>query len=1168
MEWIILKNPQPGTYRAKLVARRVYTAPPRAALAWTVIRGASTPNLTVETDRTLLVGEGEQELTVTVTVDEYVAAGSRLHLDCRNAGEASGCDQIRIHSMDVSREDGVSVDLSDDVDPPIPLGSSIPLGEIAAGETQEVRFVISSQVESGAIRLYFTASAWNAKGASVSVEVGSDGTGRSETAQRPAHDDFAAAAVITGEQGSHRLDLLLATPEPGEPLFTPRDGRPAGSVWYRWTAPSNGPVRFEIPGPGGGAGARNDRVDVFRGDRISELERVASDLWGAVFFAERGQPYRVRVSNFQGATALNLQWSQGSRPVNDDFAHSTLLEGADGNVQGTSRGATLESGEWVGSAAATTWYRWTAPSDGEWEFVSDFPRRVLVFEGDSVSALRLVSNYPSPRGLFLAGGGREYRIAVAERDAVSSGPYKLRWSSNNCCRPPNDDVLDAESMESAASSEHVIGVDFSSTVEPGEPLETGVRTKWWVWEAPEDGLYTWRLTDTGEVVPTYSKLRMTMFTGSSTEDLQLVAQSGPDAAPSDFVVEAVGGQTYWIAAGFRTGDVTAYSQGSASGMVIWGPTPGNDRLASAETIPGTAGSVSGSNRFATLERGERGSVLGHSSLWWTYEAAATGWQRFWLDDTDGPWVLTVYREGGDGFGGLDFVRSSHQPEGVESDGVEVIFHAEAGARYTIRMGARGRDGGGEFTMHWSETEAPVWIRYAGRLADGDLDASGTTVQLQGPSSLALNHRGTALYAASGLGLQVFGRDPETGDLTFVQLLEDDGLEDASLIWDPHRDHLYAHRCGTWRRFAPVDETQREVEDEGTISVSGDPPNAAGCGTGIFGDVFMDEAGSFLNAVLPSAGRLQVLALDAEGDLRHVQTVEVFGLKRAVISNGGSHVYAVTDSSLLVFRRNANTGRLTQTAYRTSLTWRAEALAVSNDVRYLFVLDNNGQTTRLFSLAEDPSNPREIGTLEAFWNAPFWWRSWENRCGFARARKATPAVDVFCMDMAYAVQWQSESDSLTATDFVAPWQPDRFNNPVPEFGHTLNLATSPDGRHAYLDTEDEGLVIFERVGAGADPYVFLGLFSVSSGEVTVGPISSGGCIGLEDAVIDGVHYAVLGSKWQTRATANSEWMDIAGTETTGELCAYTPSHRGGYRLVAEVRIDGQLGMYSSNTIAKE
>ena len=488
--------------------------------------------------------------------------------------------------------------------------------------------------------------------------------------------------------------------------------------------------------------------------------------------------------------------------------------------------------------------------------------------------------------------------------------------------------------------------------------------------------------------------------------------------------------------------------------------------------------------------------------------------------------------------------------------------------YTIRLGARGREGAGEFKLHWGETEAPVWLKYSGNLADGDLDASGTSVQLRGPSSLALNDRGTALYAASRLGLQVFARDPETGGLTSVQLLDDDGLENASLIWDPHRDHLYAHGCGTWRRFAPIDETQREVEDEGTISVSGNPPDASECDTGVFGDVFMDDTGSFVNAVLPSAGRLQVLALDAEGDLRHVQTLEVHGLKRAVISNGGSHVYAVTDFSLFVFRRDTNTGRLTRTAYDTSSTWRAAALAISTDDRYLFAFDDGGKRTRVFQLEDDPSNPRELGTLPPFWRESGPWNYGNNRCGFARARKGTPAVDVFCMDMAFGVQWQPESDSLTATDHVAPWQPDRFNNPVPEFGHTRNLAVSPDGRHAYLDTEDEGLVVFERVGGGADPYLLLGLFSVSSGEVTFGPILSSGCIGMEYVVFDGVHYAVVSSKWQSRATPNAAWTDISGTETTAQLCAYTPTQPGEYRLVAEIRIDGRLGKYSSNIIESE
>ena len=1194
VEWVIVRNPPPGSYRAKVVAHRVYTSSPRAALAWTVIRAASTPSLRIDADKDILEGEQEHELTLTLTADEYVAAGTRLHIDCRAPADSSGCNDIRIEdTMDVSREDGVSVDLSNELDSlvplgwppatkisPIPLGSSIPLGEIAVGETQEIKFFVSYSGEANAVRLYFTASAWNATAASVSVGVRTGGAERSEIAIRPPNDDFAAATLIEGTRGSRPVDLLLATPEPGEPLFTPFRGRPAGSVWYAWTAPANGPVRFEAPPSANSREVRNDRFDIFQGDRISALEKIASDLWGTMFFAEKGQSYRIRVSNFARGAVLNLRWSQGSRPANDDFAQATVLEGAGGVVEGSSQGATLEPGEWFGFAAATTWYRWTAPSDGQWTFSSEDPRRILVFEGDSIPALRLVSGFPGSSGSFPASGGKEYRIVVAEPSAyASSGPYELRWNPlETALGPSNDHIVDAEPIESSPSSEHVIGVDLNSTVEPGEPLESGVRTKWWVWEAPEDGRYTWRLQDTGEVVSAYSKLRVTVFTGTPMEDLQLVAAAGPDAAPFDFVLQAAGGQRYWIAAGFPTGDITAYTQRRASASVIWGPTPSNDNLASAAALAGGAGAITGSNRFATTEPGERSSLLGHSSLWWTYEAPDSGWYRFWLDDFFffAPWVLAVYQEAGAGFGSLEFVRSSHQPEGIESDAIEVIFHAEAGARYTIRLGTRAAapfgfarlvdtSTAGEFTIRWSESEAPVWLKYVGRLADGDLDASGNSVELRGLSSLALNGRGTALYAASTLGLQVFERDVETGNLTFVQLLEDDGLEDSSLIWDAHRAQLYAHRCGVWRKFAPVDETHRELRDEGTLPVTGSPA-AADCNV----EIFMDSGGSFIHTVAPMSGQLQVLAFDTPSDLRHVQTLEVPGLKRALISNGDSHVYAATNRSLLVFERDAETGWLTETGKNDEGLWDLEAIVISGDDRYLFAFDGNGKRTVVFQLEDAPSNPQFLDTLPPFWNEPFW--NLDNQCGFASARRGAPAVDVFCTNMAFGVQWQPEPGYLAATDYVAPWQPDRFNNQLPEFGHTRNLAASPDGKHAYLDTEDEGLLVFERVGVGAadagsrnDAYVQLGILSVSPGKVTFGPISAGGCIGLEDVFIDDIHYAVVNSKWQARASSDVEWADIRGTETTEAICSYSPSRADDYRLVVEIRIDGELGRYSSNTI---
>ena len=1181
VEWIILRNPQPGVYRAKVVARRVYTAAPRAALAWTVIRGASTPNLRIDADKEIIIGDRENELTLTVTAGEYVAAGTRLHIDCRDAGDSSGCNEVRIHTMAVSREDGVTLDLSDELGSPVPigqaysrsspilLGSSIPLGEISAGEGQEIEFVVSYNGGAGPVRLYFTASSWNAKAASVSVEVRTGSSDRSEVAGRSPNDDFASAAVIEGEEGSLALDLLLATPEPGEPLFTPRRGRPAGSVWYEWTAPANGPVRFNIPPRVDSRDARNDRLSIFRGDRISALERVADGLWGALFFAEKGQSYRIRVSNFARGAALNLRWSQGPRPANDDFTQAAVLEGADGVVEGSSQGATLESGEWFGSAAATTWYRWTASSDGLWVFESEHPRRIFVFESDGISTLRLVSTYPSSSAFFPAAGGKEYHIAVAEPDAYASGAtYQLNWRQIRRLheRPRNDDIADAEPIESAPSSSHLIGIDEHSTVEPGEPIETGVRTKWWVWEAPEDGYYTWRLTDSGEVVPTYSKLRVTVFTGSSIEDMQLVAESGPDAAPFDFVLQAVGGQRYWISAGFPAGDITAYTQRTASARVIWGPTPVNDSLSSAVPLVGSAGSITGSNRFATIERGERPSALGHSSLWWTYEAPAAGWYRFWIDEFYAPWVLAVYQDAGDGFGSLELVSSSHQPEGIESGAIEVIFRAEAGVRYRIRLGTRGAPEGGDFTMHWGEGEAPVWLKYTGRLADGDRDAKGNSVEISTPLSLALNGRGTALYAASRLGMQVFERDVETGGLTLVQSLEDHDLEDNSLIWDARRTKLYAHRCGTWRKFAPVDGTHRELRDEGTLQVTGSQ-EAVGCNSR--SDVFMDSGGSFLHTVDPFSGKLQVLAFDTPESLRHVQTLTVPDLKHALISNLDSRMYAATQWSLLVFERDAETGRLTQVsrAGNDAGLSNLESIAISSDDRYLFAFDDNGKRTNVFQLEDDPSHPRLLSSLPPFWNEPFW--NWDNRCGFASARRGTPAVDVFCSNMAFGVQWRPESGELAATDHVAPWQPDRFNNHVPAFGHTRNLAASPDGRHAYLSTEDEGLLVFERVGVGVDEYAPLKMLSVSPGKVSFGPISTdvGGCIGLEDAVIGDTHYAVVSSKWQTRANSDAEWADVEGTETNGDVCSYTPFAPAHARLVAEIAIDGEIGKYASNIMTQ-
>ncbi|MCY3792874.1 MAG: S8 family serine peptidase, partial [Gammaproteobacteria bacterium] len=84
IEWIVVRNPQPGSYRVKVTGPRVYAVPPRAALAWTVIRGKSTPQVSVGVSKRPL-GRSRTRIAATLATDGYVATGARLGVGCRAA---------------------------------------------------------------------------------------------------------------------------------------------------------------------------------------------------------------------------------------------------------------------------------------------------------------------------------------------------------------------------------------------------------------------------------------------------------------------------------------------------------------------------------------------------------------------------------------------------------------------------------------------------------------------------------------------------------------------------------------------------------------------------------------------------------------------------------------------------------------------------------------------------------------------------------------------------------------------------------------------------------------------------------------------------------------------------------------------------------------------------
>ena len=184
---------------------------------------------------------------------------------------------------------------------------------------------------------------------------------------------------------------MAATPDPGEPAFPLGSGHPSRerSLWYLWTAPETGLARFSVAQAMAGDYADNVVVEVYRDGPITGLEAmgIAQLGGGATFFAEEGETYRVRLtiapaglSNEEGPLPmpeLTLIWGPGSRPDNDDYVLAAALEGENGAMNGNNQGATTEPGEFMGNSsplspadpsgwAGSVWYRWTAPSTGDY----------------------------------------------------------------------------------------------------------------------------------------------------------------------------------------------------------------------------------------------------------------------------------------------------------------------------------------------------------------------------------------------------------------------------------------------------------------------------------------------------------------------------------------------------------------------------------------------------------------------------------------------------------------------------------------------------------------------------------------------------------------------------------------------------------------------------------
>jgi len=110
---------------------------------------------------------------------------------------------------------------------------------------------------------------------------------------RPANDDFANRIVLSGSSFVFEADTVGATIEAGEPAHSDIFG--PNSVWYSWTAPASGRVRFDnLTGSGYGV------VEVYRGTSLATLENMNVGWNPQQFNAEQGATYQLAVGPFGG----------------------------------------------------------------------------------------------------------------------------------------------------------------------------------------------------------------------------------------------------------------------------------------------------------------------------------------------------------------------------------------------------------------------------------------------------------------------------------------------------------------------------------------------------------------------------------------------------------------------------------------------------------------------------------------------------------------------------------------------------------------------------------------------------------------------------------------------------------------------------------------------------
>ncbi|HXI50747.1 MAG TPA: hypothetical protein VNH84_04565, partial [Candidatus Saccharimonadales bacterium] len=551
----------------------------------------------------------------------------------------------------------------------------------------------------------------------------------------PPNDAFAARPEVAGTHATLEGWTILASSEPQEPAVT------GASVWWKWQAPGNGILRLR-------AWMRPDELRglVWTGNSLATIQPVLllpppplpvstnPAAAAVVVLASRHVPPRQPpppavpawtnfvVCNVSAGTeyAISIQDTLGGlidfsvlldftpAPANDDYEQRVAWVEVPGPFELENDGAGVQAGE-AEHGAHSVWFNWVAPTTGVLTILETNGLSGLLavpYEGNGLASLIPAPVAPGTGG-YKVFGGRAYAVAVtAPPGMLGTWPCQLDLRPS----PPNDDFANRALL--TGTNVQVEFEALGASIEPGEPdpsLAGAFQSLWWTWTAPASGIANLILVGAS---PGYSAR---VFEGDSLGSLQ---PAGLQPTGDGGWFRAQAGRTYQL-------ELLVWAIPSNPGpftfSLLMPPSPSNDDFANSATLVGTNWAVNASNLGATPEPQETRDHFNSRTIWYTWQAPASGWAYLWTSSNSSPIQYFAYV--GSTLAGL------RTAPGFAQYGMSpTIFEAREGETYHISAdGSEGRAGVLAFRLEF--VPAPANDDFAGRqaLGSGPASLAGTYV---------------------------------------------------------------------------------------------------------------------------------------------------------------------------------------------------------------------------------------------------------------------------------------------------------------------------------------------------------------------------------------------------------------------------------------------------------